>query len=176
MGTYYYLLTTTYLLLPTYDYLLTTTYLLLTPYNLLLTPYSLLPTPYSLLPTRTCKKIISDPFTTHLPRHQISPQNLTLPPDLMNTITEMFINKDTLPIFHPGTYKLNTLGIIGICLIIVLIIGIFTGIKICCCPQMDITQLCCKWKKTQPSSTPKQQGKARKTQPKQTEMRTMIRH
>merc|ERR1711954_504016 len=77
----------------------------------------------------TQAKIISDPLTTHLPRHQITPQNLTLPPDLMNKITEMFISKDTLPFFHPGTYKPNTLGIIGICLIIVLIIGIFTGIK-----------------------------------------------
>merc|ERR1712112_744234 len=47
-------------------------------------------------------KIISDPLTTHLPRHQILPQNLTLPPDWMNTINEMFINKN---IFHPGTYK-----------------------------------------------------------------------
>merc|ERR1712081_41712 len=120
-------------------------------------------------------KIISDTLTTHLPRHQISPQNLTLPPDLMNTITEMFINKDTLPIFHPGTYKLNTLGIIGICLIIVLIIGIFTGIKICCCPHMDITQLCCKWKQTQQISNPKQQEKSRKKKKKKSEMKTMKR-
>merc|ERR1711954_256306 len=63
----------------------------------------------------TQAKVISDPLTTHLPRHQITPQNLTLPPELINTITEMFINKDTLPIFHPGTYKPNTLGIIVIC-------------------------------------------------------------
>merc|ERR1711954_480861 len=118
-------------------------------------------------------KIISDPLTTHLPRHQISPQNLTLPPDLMNTITEMFINKDTLPNFHPGTYKPNALGIIGICLAIVLIIGLFTGLKLCCCPSIDITQLCCKWKKPQQISNPKQQDRnTMKTQSKQTEMKT----
>merc|ERR1711954_310399 len=104
-------------------------------------------------------QIISDPLTTHLPRHQISPQNLTLPHDLMNTITEMFINKDTLSIFHPGTYKLNALGIIGICLTIVLIIGLFTGLKLCCCPNIDITQLCCKWKKPQQISNPKHQDR-----------------
>ena len=121
-------------------------------------------------------KIISDPLTTHLPRHQISPQNLTLPPDLMNTINEMFINKNTLPIFHPGTYKPNALGIIVICLAIVLIIGLITGLKLCCCPNIDITQLCCKWKKPQQISNPKQQEmKTMRTQSKQTEMKTMKR-
>merc|ERR1711954_245071 len=74
----------------------------------------------------TQAKMISDPLTTHLPRHQIIPQNSTLPPELVNTITEMFINKDTLPIFHPETYKLNTLGILAICLVIVIIIGLTT--------------------------------------------------
>merc|ERR1711954_490830 len=68
----------------------------------------------------TQAKIISDPLTNHLPRHQIIPQNLTLPPELVNTIKEMFINKNLLPIFYPGTYKPNTLGIIAICVIIVL--------------------------------------------------------
>ena len=77
----------------------------------------------------------------------------------------MFINKDTLPIFHPGTYKPNTLGIIAICLTIVVIIGLITGFKICCCPHTDILKLCCSWKKTQEIATPKQQ-----------EMKTMKRH
>ena len=105
----------------------------------------------------TQAKIISNPLTTHLPRHQIIPQNLTLPPELINTIKEMFINKNTLPIFHPGTYKPNTLGIIAICVIIVLVIGLITGFKLCCCPQTDILKLCCNWKKTQEITTPKQQ-------------------
>merc|ERR1711954_423706 len=119
-------------------------------------------------------KIISDPFTTHLPRHKIIPQNLTLPPELMNTITEIFINKDTLPIFHPGIYKPNTLGIIAICFIIVIIIRLITGFKIYCCPHTVILKLCCKWKKTREISNPKQQEmKTMKKQPKQQEMKTM---
>merc|ERR1711954_301186 len=122
----------------------------------------------------TQAKVISDPLTTHLPRHQITPQNLTLPPELMNTITEMFINKDTLPIFHPGTCKPNTLGIIAICLTIVIIIGLITGFKICCCPHMDILKLCCSWKRSQEISNPKQQEmKTMKKQPKKQEMKTM---
>merc|ERR1711954_334931 len=124
----------------------------------------------------TQAKIISDPLTNHLPRHQIIPQNLTLPPELVNTIKEMFINKDTLPIFYPGTYKPNTLGIIVICLAIVLIIGLITGLKLCCCPNIDIIQLCCKWKKPHKISNPKQQEmKTMRTQSKQTEMKTMKR-
>ena len=124
----------------------------------------------------TQAKVISDPLTTHLPRHQITPQNLTLPPELMNTITEMFINKDTLPIFHPGTYKPNTLGIIVICLAIVVIIGLITGFKLCCCPNTDIIQLCCKWKKPREISNQKQQEmKTMRKQPKQQEMKTMKR-
>merc|ERR1711954_23286 len=95
----------------------------------------------------TQAKVISNPLTTHLPRHQITPQNLTLPPELMNTVTEMFINKDTLPIFHQGTYKPKTLGIIVICVAIVVIIRLITGFKLCCCPNTDIIRLCCKWKK-----------------------------
>merc|ERR1711954_396902 len=90
------------------------------------------------------------------------------PPDLMNTINEIFINKNTLPIFHPGTYKPNTLGIIGICLAIVIIIGLIAGLKICCCPNIDITQLCCQCKKPQEISKPKRQEmKTMGTQPKQ---------
>ena len=92
----------------------------------------------------------------------------------MNTITEMFINKDTLPIFHPGTYKPNTLGIIAICLTIVVIIGLITGFKICCCPHTDILKLCCKWKKTREISNKNQQEmKTMKRHPKQQEMKTM---
>merc|ERR1711954_449861 len=115
----------------------------------------------------TQDKVIFNPLTTHLPRHQIILQNLTLPPELINTIKEMFMNKDTLPIFHPGTYKPNTLGIIAICLIVVIIIGLITGFKICCCPHMDILKLCCSWKRSQEISNPKQQEmKTMKKQPK----------
>ena len=94
----------------------------------------------------------------------------------MDTITEMFINKDTLPIFHPGTYKPNTLGIIVICLAIVVIIGLIAGFKLCCCPNTDIIQLCCKWKKPREISNKKQQEmKTMRKQPKQQEMKTMKR-
>merc|ERR1711954_519350 len=105
----------------------------------------------------TQTKVISNPLTTHLPRHQIIPQNLTLPPELINTIKEMFINKDTLPIFHPVTYKPKTLGIIAIRFIIVLVISLNTGFKLYCCPHTDILKLCCNWRKTHEITTPKQQ-------------------
>ena len=116
----------------------------------------------------TQAKIISDPQTNHLPRHQILPQNLTLPPELINTIKEIFINKNTLPIFHPGTYQVNTLGIIGICIFIIFAIGLITGIKLCCCPQADICKMCHNWckDKENPTST-QQEMKTMKRRPKE---------
>ena len=88
----------------------------------------------------TQANIISDPHTNHLPRHQIIPKNLTLPPELVNTMKEIFINKNTIPIFHPGTYKVNTLGVIPIYVLAIFVIRLIIGIKVCCCPQTDICQ------------------------------------
>ena len=79
----------------------------------------------------TQAKIISNPQTNHLPRHQIIPKKLKLPPDLNNTMEEIFINKNTIPIFHPGTYQVSTLGIITICVFAIFAIGLIIGIKIC---------------------------------------------
>ena len=100
-------------------------------------------------------------FLTHIQiiSHQIIPKNLTLPPELVNTMKEIFINKNTIPIFHPGTYKVNTLGVIAICVLAIFVIRLIIGIKVCCCPQTDICQgfksLC----KCTANPTPVQQDK-----------------